>query len=434
MNTLLVLTCKTCEGDTDCRIGFSNREIQPLRFSCPHCISLIEVTLDIKHAPGYELSFKDGEQRADRQYAPFDGRNPFVDLHLDFPVLFGKYVMGLTPFMAAIKRAQVAAGSSDGGFALLTDFNQKLNHLNYFADRSAEVRTAIKLYFGQNKQLFKRRVEQLLNVELGPSMLPQDVNAALYLLISKMFQPFIHTQVVREFVEELHEVIIGLAESKSDAFNAFIDHIVDTGFLSNIQRDCLEIYPAVYEAELALRPAIFLDFINGSDDQMIAGRVSANEFPTYKDLYKDLCEILGRQLNLVAGINNLVHRGSHDAFLATKDGPALSSLDKFADKTLSDKFKYLDDCWFLLERDVVNTGVRNAIAHHITEYDEVTQLITYFPDKEGIRQEKAKTMSFLAFMRLILQLFREIHYLHHLIKMLLYFEILIRSKKRTIST
>src|SRR3546814_1192966 len=103
------------------------------------------------------------------------------------------------------------------------------------------------------------------------------------------------------------------------------------------------------------------------------------------------------------GINNLINRGDYNTFAATKDGPGLSSLDKFAEKTLTEKFKYLDDCWFNFGRDAVNAGIRNAIAHHITEYDEGSQLIRYFPDKDGIRKDKAQTMTFLEFVRLILQ-------------------------------
>lgn len=430
MNTLFVLTCKICGGDTDCRVGFSNRRIQPMRFSCPHCASPVEIVLDTSKAPAFELTLVNGEQLADRQYAPFDGRNPFVDLHLDFPVSFGDYKMGFTPFLAALQRIRDDVGDEGRAYALFGCFSRNLNQLNFFADRNDEVRVAIKLYFGKNKQLFKRRVEQLLGIDLGPSLRPEDVNAALYLLISQIFQPFVHMGAVREFVEDLNAMIEGLARSKAQSFEAFVHHIVESGFLMNIQRDCLELYPEIYEAELALRPAIFLDLVNGSDDSMIAGRVSADDFPTYKDLYKDLCEVLNRQMILVAGINNLIHRDSHDAFAATRDGPALSSLDKFADKTLSDKFKYLDDCWFLIDREVVNAGIRNAIAHHITEYDERNQMITYFPEKEGLRQEKGQTMSFLAFLRLVLQIFREIHYLNHLIKMLLYFHVLVRSKDK----
>src|SRR3546814_20348733 len=101
MSSNLVLTCLTCDGDTDCRIEFSNRRIQQLQFSCPHCTTPIELTLDITNAPGYELTFKNCEPREGHQYGLFDGRNPFVDLHIDFPVAFGQYAMGLNPFMAA---------------------------------------------------------------------------------------------------------------------------------------------------------------------------------------------------------------------------------------------------------------------------------------------------------------------------------------------
>ncbi|MEQ1630352.1 MAG: hypothetical protein ABL873_07565, partial [Gallionella sp.] len=190
------------------------------------------------------------------------------------------------------------------------------------------------------------------------------------------------------------------------------------------------LYPEIYDAELPLRPALFLDFVDGYERNKIAARVSAHDFKTYKDIYKDAAEILGRQLILVAGINNIILRDGHDNFAKSKDGSALSSLDKFADKPLSDKFKYLDDCWYIFERAVVDTNVRNAIAHFTAEYDEVTQVITYFPEKEGIRQERGETMFFLDFMRMLLIVFREVHYLHHVIKSLFYYEYLIRSKNR----
>jgi hypothetical protein len=430
LNTLLVLTCSTCEQDIDCRIGFSNRGIQPLALACPHCNAGIGITLDTSRPPSYSLEFSKAQALDERQYAPFDGRNPFVDLHLDFPVSFGGYTRGLTPYFAAINKLDEVTESRFDAHALIAFHNQRLNQLNYFANRSEEVRTVIKLYFGKNKQLFKRRVEEILAADMGPSMEQQDINAALYTFVSFIFLPFLHFESVAEFVKSLTNMVLNLANSNPDAFNSFIDHLSETKFVNNLQRDSLGLYPAVYEAELALRPALFLDFLPDSEDRRIAGRVSAHDFKTYKDLYKDLCEVLGRQLVLVAGINNIIHRNSHDAFALPKDGAPLSSLDKFANKTLSEKLKYLDDCWFLLDKDVLVAGVRNAIAHHTVQYDEVSQVITYFPEKEGVRQEKGDEMTFLAFMRLILQIFREVHYLQHVIKTLLFYEILIRSKAR----
>jgi hypothetical protein len=430
MNTLLVLTCSTCGQDVDCRIGFSNRTIQPLSFACPTCSVPIGITLDITSAPAFDLATT-GAERSERQYAPFDGRNPFVDLHLDFPVSTGAYQIGMTPFFAAVTRIRDEVGINTAqAMQLLSFHNQRLEQLNYFASNADQIRTIIKLYFGTNKQLFKQRVGQLLNSELGGSLEPQDINAALYKFISAVFQPFVYHESVTEFVESTTEMVMSLGSTKPEAFDTFVDRLMETQFLSNLQRDSLGLYHEVYGAELALRPALFLDLLPGADDRRVSGRISAKEFVIYKDLYKDLCEVLGRQLVIVAGINNIIHRDSHDAFAPAKDGAALSSLDKFADKTLSDKFKYLDDCWFNFDRDVLSTGLRNAIAHHSTTYDEVAQTITYFPEKEGIRQENAEAMTFLAFMRLVLQLFREVHYLQHVIKALLYYEIFIRSRRR----
>ena len=57
MNTCMTITCETCEQDIDCRIGYSNRRIQPLAFSCPHCDSQLGITLDTSRAPRSEFDF-----------------------------------------------------------------------------------------------------------------------------------------------------------------------------------------------------------------------------------------------------------------------------------------------------------------------------------------------------------------------------------------
>ena len=62
--------------------------------------------------------------------------------------------------------------------------------------------------------------------------------------------------------------------------------------------------------------------------------------------------------------------------------------------------------------------LRNAIAHHKTEYKDATQVITYYLKREGMKQEKAETISFLDFMHQLLVTYREMHRLHQLIKCL----------------
>lgn len=422
MNINHTLTCITCDGDTDVRFGLSNRTVQPLRFPCPHCGSRIDVTLEV----GKGFTYDGAVLLPDRQpKGPFDNSHPFVDLHLDFPVWPDKYVMGNTPFMIAVSKVRKAKPGEE--VTLLEKHSYRTFQLNAFAEKSRTIQQIIRLYYGKNKQLFVKRAAEFIGEQPQKSMLGQDLNALLYRVVSGVFEPFLDADLVRQQVDDFYVTIMRLANKDRTAFDSMMERLEATGFLANLQRDCLELYPEIFDAELALRPALFLD-LTDDHGRGVAARISAADFKSYKDLYKDIAEVFGRQIVLVAAINNLHKRGNADAFLKPKDGNALSSLDKFAEKTLSDRFKYLDDSWYPIRAAIVDTGVRNAIAHYLTEYDELTQLITYYPEKEGIRQERGETMYLLDFMRMILLMFREMHSLHHLIKALLYYDLLIRKK------
>ncbi len=301
----------------------------------------------------------------------FDGSNPFVDLHLDFPVRFGKYVMGLTPYMMAMQDLKDLSGKTSEDSLQKMDFhNQRLNQLNIFHDKSDEIKTIIRLYSCNNKQLFKKRVGDFLREDQGGSLKPQDVNACLYKFISIVFLPFVNFGEVRTVVKEFTNMTSRL---HGQPFSKFVENLVSTGFIGTLQRDCLKIYPDIYNAEMPMRPALYLDFIERYEKAKVAARISTKDFYLYKDIYKDITEVYARELILVAGINNIIHRGDSDSFKMI-DGGALSSLDKFASKTLSDKFKYLDDCWYPVEHDVIDPGIRNAIAHNNMQYNDVTQV------------------------------------------------------------
>ena len=208
----------------------------------------------------------------------------------------------------------------------------------------------------------------------------------------------------------------------------FIDALDSSRFLSELQRDCLKIYPRIFDAELPLRPALFLDLTGNTEAEKTATRVSAQDFSGLKDLYKDVVEILNRQLVLVAGVNNLLYRGDANSFKAI-DGGTLSDLKKYSAKALSDKFKYLDDCWFKVDMDAYNLDMRNAIAHNNVNYSGVSQIIAYTPGGGRLELGSAKTMTFLEFMRLVLVAFREMHCLHHVIKSLFFYKYLIHDRR-----
>ena len=156
-------------------------------------------------------------------------------------------------------------------------------------------------------------------------------------------------------------------------------------------------------------------------------RVSTDEFQSYKDLYKDIAELVSRQFVLVAAVNNLHKRADHDAFLPgiglTANGRDFTpaNLDEFAKVDFGRKMGFIDDPWYEMQDGAADNQLRNAIAHFKTDYDEVSQVITYHPRKDGLEASASRTLSFLEFMSRVLIAYREMHRLHHLIKALFYY-------------
>jgi len=303
----------------------------------------------------------------------------------------------------------------------------RLDVLNYFGGKFHEVKQLLRLYPRANKELFRRKASEFLDEDFGSSLLPQDINLLLYSVLSRVTLPFLEEEAVLEVTKGFPQLLLHLSENGDNNFSVFFDYIKDTGYLDAIQRDCLSLYSKIFEIELYLRPAIYLDFSSGNDDKKTSAKISKLGFDNCKDIYKDLAEVFGRQLILVAAINNLLKRKDFNLF-KSKDGGVLSSLDKFADKVLADKFKYLDECWYKIDASILNAGVRNSIAHYSFKYDEFSQVVTCYPEKEGLKQESVIEINFLSFVRMILQLFREVHYLHHLVKALFYYEYLVLNK------
>ncbi|WP_339864884.1 hypothetical protein [Paremcibacter congregatus] len=416
MNFNQTYQCISCDELIDCRIGLSNRLKQPLRFACPSCSAPIDLNLEFGkgiHVEGAKLVTTQG---------PFDNKRPFVDLHLDFPVYMGPYIMGMTPFM----RAATQIGQED-----LVLHNDRLNALNAGTDSVSFFKNCLKFYRKNKVKPFVSCAENKFGVPTK-SELPQDLNATLYVLIAREMSPFAFPGQNEEIVNQLNGIIFDIVKANKAALDAFSDELETSGFLKAMQHDCLEIYPRILDAEMPLRPVLFLDFDCDFSHMRIPVRVSTADFDSYKDLYKDITEIISRQLVLVAGVNNLVKRGNHNSFLPgtgqTRRGrdDTPNSLNDFADVVFGKKLDYIDDTWFELEDAATDNQLRNSIAHYKTEYDDVLQVVTYYPRKEGMEEERPQQMMFIEFLRRILLAYREMHRMHHLIKALFYYRYLMR--------
>ena len=400
MNFNIFLKCDTCSDTTHCRIGMANRVVQPYRFACQTCGSPIDIVFD-------GLDSCDFKGAIEVHKESFETEENFVDLNLDFPVLCGEYVMGQTPFMVAVTRI---------GFDNYKIHQYRMNALNSLLTHYDDIKKLIMLYSTEKYDIYRTLYEKIFS-EKVESLEIYDINSSLYVAIAKIFHPFLMPTGSVEAVNEYMEKIAAIIKKDKAAMDAFIEEIIDNNFLKNAQLDCLEIYPQILEAEVVLRPALFLDFDENYSHGVVPLRVSTENFLKFKDLYKDISEIMSRQLVLVGGINNLLKRGNHNSFKDIgKHTP--KNLNKFADCTFGNKQNFLDDSWYDLSEYVADNQLRNSVAHYKVEYDEITQLITYYPKHEGMKQEKGETMYFLDFTRKILLSFREMHHLHQLIKCL----------------
>lgn len=416
MNINITVVCETCDQPTNCRIGMSNRDVQPLHFCCQTCGSPIDITLRKDRGGDFV-----GARQLIPDLYPFDESTNFVDLHLDFPVSFEKYVMGITPFMRAVQRTHHDGMMIHSG--RLNFLNEELPKFRFFA-------LILKLYTTGKFTAFKMRLQRNFNMVVESDK-PEDINAALYKLITDVMMPFAYPWQDREAVDLFAKIIDELGRDHKAATKSFMKEMIDTAFLKNLQIACLGIYPKILDAELPLRPVLFLDFDEEFRNNPIPMRISNAAFDNHKDLYKDISEIISRQYVLVAGINNLLKRGNHHNF-KPEIGLAGSGKDftpknlhAFADVPFGHKLSLIDDPWFDFADDGADNQLRNAIAHYKAEYDEIRQTVTYYPRKEGIKQEKAETMSFLQFMRQLLISYREMHRLHHLIKCLFFLQFII---------
>lgn len=419
MNVCKCFKCDTCETLIDCRIGMSNRDAQPFQFACPICEEVISFVLG---TPEVDLK---GATEVKEFNGPFKGENPFIDLHLDFPVSFGKYQAGNTAFMKAAKEL---------GEDALGHLGRRLTLLNQLYSKQRDLRRLIIQYKRNDIKNFEKICTEIPGVELK-SHKKEDILAALYSATSVMSSPFTIHEHNRELSEEMPKLLHWLDSHHHDKIREFINKISANEFLKNLHLDCLSLYPKMIALDLPFRPALYYDYVDFDETGKIPARISTSDFENCSNFYKDLAEVFSRQLVLLTGLNNLIKRGNFDLFpdsvrFNKKGVPDknFSSLDSYANVSLGRMIEAIDDPFYTINLDALDNKIRNGIAHYKYEYQESIQLVTYYPKKEGMKREKPYSISFMEFIYKTLLLFREVHSMNHIIKSILFFQTLVIEK------
>ena len=176
MNINVILRCNTCEKLIHCRIGISYSTSQPLRFVCPTCGSPIDVDFNYETAPqDASVKFTGATDQEEKTIAD---TNHFIDLHLDFPIYYGNYVMGLTPFIRATQMI---------GVENVRHFSARIRMVDDRTKETGEIESIIRLYVTENWELYKKKIHEYLPREQFPCELPIDRNQCLYQFLELAF-------------------------------------------------------------------------------------------------------------------------------------------------------------------------------------------------------------------------------------------------------
>jgi len=217
MNFNISVVCDVCGSQTNCRLGLSNRAYQPLRFRCKTC----GVPIDVTMTPDFEEVTCD-IQVAGAKKIPSDGFKPdvnFVDLHLDFPVTFGPYRMGLTPYIMAAQRI---------GHQAMGLHAMRVNYLNQVYAAATEIKTLFTLYSNDKNDLFQEKVWAFLSKKM-PCDTQLDRNRALYYAIEKAFFPFAEPGKNVDAVEVITRLQTRLAKRNRVSLDRFHDRNSEYG-------------------------------------------------------------------------------------------------------------------------------------------------------------------------------------------------------------
>lgn len=405
------MKCNHCDDLIHARIGFSNQEKNTFRFACVKCESpiIIALTLDFDKTD-WEVKIEGGTDVEDMSVAESVQCDQFFDLHLDFPTYYGEYEMGITPFLRASSKLK------DN----LMPYQTTLRLLQAAVDDTANINAIIRFYLGNNIQLFEAKIRNYFDEKQCPCKKPVDVNRSLYQFICLAFIALSDPPGQMRFVETAHQKLSDLCQTKKKCFGEFLEHIIQVGFLATVQRDCLQLYPRILEANEILRPALYYEFVD-DDNKDTSLRVGNSDFVKHKGLLQDMSEVISRQLVLIAGVNNTNKRGHYDSFdPETQKCP--QSLDKFADYPFGSKAQHIDDpFWGGIAATATNNQLRNAIAHNKVVYNESTQEIEFYFKLEGMKQARHKKMTYMEFTITLLESFRWLNKFNHLIKMLYVF-------------
>ena len=206
----------------------------------------------------------------------------------------------------------------------------------------------------------------------------------------EIIEPFNSQESTSASIDLFLTKIKELSKTSNSTLKLFTDEISESKFIEYSINDAVKIYQKILSKEVIFRPSLFLDHVDNPKDNKVPFLLSTKDFGYVSDIFKDISEVLSRQLVIVAGLNNLLKRNDHNKFKVTLSAKNKrlepQSLKEYADLDFGRKLSFIDSSWFSISSDIADNQLRNSTAHYKWEYDPSSQVIKYYPKKEGLNR------------------------------------------------
>ncbi len=398
-----LLKCRLCGKVTNLRLGISGPPQQEVKFECLGCRTTIGGTLYIDYE-NIETSFKP-INCTEVQGDPLSGGDYFVEYSFDRPVAKPSSQPHhlLTPYL---RQFPETGGALD--LIARTRWSQSISSADWYNFHSLN-----NAYIQQNYATF-RKIASIYLTEKYPMKKRIELQRAFYQLHYLFLTPYIP-------IEKNHNLVLQMTNyicQKNDPFvseiQVFVDHLFAGGYLQAWQKDITEILDNFADNRDWLAPfAVHLMTSKASRDYWLP----TEHYSRAKQFYTDMFEVLGRLLIAIIGLNNIKYRSSYQAMPGNMP-KSVKTWEDFAELSNGLKFRFCQEnpFWVLIYNDAFDHKLRNGINHNKAYLDDISQVISYFPDKQGKKCFQIKYYDFIVH---TIRTFWALFDMHQLVKIVL---------------
>ena len=398
-----LLKCRFCGKVTNLRLEISGPPHQEIKFQCLGCRNNMGGTLHIDYK-NIETSFEP-INCTEVQGDFLSGGDYSVEYSFDRPVAKPSCQPHdpLTPYLRQFPEAERALDL----FARAR-WSQSIASSDWYNFHSLN-----NAYIQQNYTTF-RKIAGIYLTDEYPMKKRVDLQQTFYQLHYLFLAPYIPIDKNHGLVLQMTNYVCQNNEPFVSQIKVFVDHLFAEGYLQAWQKDITKILDNFANNRDWLAPfGVHLMTSEASKDYWL----KTENYHGAKQFYTDMFEVLGRLLMAIIGLNNIENRGNYQAMPGNMP-KSVKTWDDFAEVSNGLKFKFCQEnpFWTLVYNNTFDHKLRNGINHNKAYLDDTSQVISYFPDKQG---NKCFQIKYYDFMVHTIKTFWALFDMHQLVKILL---------------